>query len=259
MYNAQYQKGAIDAGACVSQAWELVKRNLGLYVGAGLVTLILLSCIPCVNVFLLGPMMGGIAYLVLRDLRDEPIDFGMLFKGFEKFLPLMIIGLIQAVPAIVLQICQYVFDLSSLVGGAGSRPAESFQGNVDGISALQTGAIAAFVIFFACYFIFQALWNAALVFAIPLIVEKNTPLGEAITLSFGAVFSNLGGLIVLVILNAIVGLLGFLACVIGIFVAIPVTWVSYVIAYRHVFPPNDESQFNREPPSPDAYGNFGRV
>jgi hypothetical protein len=89
MYGTQYQKGAIDAGGCVSQAWELVKRNFGLYIGAGLVTILLISCIPFVNFFLIGPMMGGFAYIVLRDLRNEPIDFGMLFKGFEKFVPLM--------------------------------------------------------------------------------------------------------------------------------------------------------------------------
>ena len=259
MYNSQYQKSAIDAGACVSQAWELVKRNLGLYVGAGLVTLILLSCSPFLNVFLMGPMMGGIAYLVLRDLRDEPIDFGMLFKGFEKFLPLMLVGLIQAVPAIIFQVSQYIFDISSWIGVPTAQSSEFYQGDVVGRSIFQTGALTGLVIVFVCYFIFQALWNAALTFAVPLIVERNTPLGDAITLSLGAVFSNLGGLIVLVILNMLVGLLGFIACFVGLFVAVPVTWVSYVIAYRQVFPPIDEPNLNREPPSPDAYGNFGRV
>lgn len=257
MYKTQYLKGAIDAGGCVSEAWELVKRNFGLYIGAGLVTILLISCIPFVNFFLIGPMMGGFAYIVLRDLRNEPIDFGMLFKGFEKFVPLMVLGLIQAIPGILFQIFQYAVDLSSLFIKTRPGSPDFYQGPDPQLSALQTGAFAWLIMVFIGYFIFQMIWNAALTFAIPLVVERNTSIGEAITLSLGAVFSNLGGLIVLVILNALVGLLGLLACFFGIFVAIPVTFASYVIAYRHVFPYFDGTRMNTEPPPPDAYGNFG--
>jgi hypothetical protein len=258
MNNIQFLRGAIDAGACVSQAWELVKRNPGLYVGVGIVTIIFISCIPFVNFFLMGPMMGGFAYLVLRDLRDEPVEFGMLFKGFEKFVPLMVLGLIQAVPAIVFQIAQYVLDLSTLIAG-GAGAAQSYQGGAAEMSALQSGAVVGLILLFFCYFVFQAFWSAALTFAIPLIVERNVSIGEAISLSFGAVFGNLGGLILLVLLNIVVGLLGFLVCVVGMFVAIPVTWASYVVAYRYVFPLIENSGFNTGPPPPDAYGNFGNA
>lgn len=259
MFSTQYQKGAIDPGGCVSQAWELVKRNFGLYIGVGLVTMILISCIPFVNFFLLGPMMGGFAYIVLRDLRNEPIDFGMLFKGFEKFVPLMVLGLIQAVPGILFQIFQYAVDISSFLTGRGSSSPDFYQGTDPGLSALQTGAITGIVIVFIGYMVFQMIWNAALTFAIPLVVERNTSIGEAITLSLGAVFSNLGGLIVLVILNALVGLLGVLACGVGIIVALPVTFAAYVIAYRQVFPSFEGSSVNTSPPPPDAYGNFGQA
>ncbi|MEO8573015.1 MAG: hypothetical protein ABI481_03525 [Pyrinomonadaceae bacterium] len=258
MHTVQYQRGAIDAGGCVSQAWELVKRNFGLYIGAGLVVTILISCIPFVNFLLIGPMMGGFAYIVLRDLRDEPVDFGMLFKGFEKFLPLMVLGLIQAIPGIIFQILQFVVDLSSLAGKSMTGETNSYQSPPPDLSALQTGAIAGVIIIFVGYFIFQMIWNAALVFAIPLVIERDVSIGEAITLSFGAVFNNLGGLTVLVIINALVGILGFLACLVGIFVAIPVTFAAYVIAYRYVFPNFEPSRVNTAPPPPDTYGNFGQ-
>jgi uncharacterized membrane protein len=258
MDSIQYQRGAIDAGGCVSQAWELVKRNLGLYIGVGLVTMILISCIPFVNFFLIGPMMGGFAYIVLRDLRDEPVDFGMLFKGFEKFLPLMVLGLIQAIPGILFQILQYVVDLSSLALGTLTPIAASSEFAEPGLSTLQAGAFTGLAIVFLGYFVLQMLWNAALTFAIPLVIERNASIGDAITLSLGAVFSNLGGLIVLVIINFLVGLLGVIACFIGIFVAMPVTLASYVIAYRYVFPYFEPSNVNTAPPPPDTYGNFGR-
>lgn len=253
----QYQRGAIDAGGCVSTAWELVKRNLGMYVGVGLVTLIFISCIPFVNFFLLGPIMGGFAYLVLRDLRDEPIEFGMLFKGFEKFVPLMVLGLIQAIPGIIFQIFQYTVDIASILAPPASRSGDFYQAP-DPLGPLQGGLVGWFIVVVFGYLIFQAIWNAALTFALPLVIEKDVPIGEAITLSLGATFSNLGGLIVLVLLNALVGILGMLALCVGIFVAWPVSLASYVVAYRHVFPyTGGPAAPEPGPPPPDAY-NFGQ-
>ncbi|MEQ1605991.1 MAG: hypothetical protein ABL999_14090 [Pyrinomonadaceae bacterium] len=255
MTNIHFERGAIDAGGCISNGWELVKRNLGLYVGAGLVAMIMLSCIPIVNFFLLGPVMGGFAYIVLKDMRDEPVDFGMLFKGFEKFVPLMIVGIIQAIPGIIFQIIQWTVDISRLVGGSGAVDQTFYQSG--GIEPLQAGLAAGIFVVFFVYIVFQMIWNAALIFAIPLIVEHDIGVIEAIKVSFSAVFGNLGGLVVLMILGGLVGLLGFLALCFGILVAIPVVWAANVFAYRQVFPRIDQ-HFNMAPPPPSAYGsNFG--
>ena len=256
MTNIEYYKSAIDASACVSNAWELVKRNIGLYIAAGVVTVVLIGCIPIVNFFLLGPMMGGFSYLVLRDMRNEPVDFGMLFKGFEKFVPLMVIGLIQAIPGIIFQIIQYTVDIARLVGNQTGTTGDFYQSSppLDGLSA---GLTAGLVIIFIGYFLFQIVWNAALTFAIPLIVEHNVGIGESIRLSFGAVFGNIGGLIVLYLWSMLVSLLGFLAICFGLLVAIPVIYAANVFAYRQVFPKLEE-RFQHTPPPPDAYGNFGQ-
>ena len=243
MQQFEYERGAIDPSGCVGEAWGLVKRNFGLYLVAGLTFVVLTSCIPVLNFFILGPVMGGFAYMVLRDLRNEPLEFGMLFRGFEKFVPLMVLGLIQAIPGILFQVLQYTTDLSRLFGGP----------SVSGAGAVGTGLMTGFVILFIAYFVFQMIWNAALVFAIPLVIERDAPLGDAITVSLSAVFANLGGLFVLAILNSLVGLLGFLALCVGIFVAIPVTLAAYVIAYRQVFPQIDLPDFSAAPPPPDAY------
>lgn len=257
MENIQYRSSAIEASDCVGGAWELVKRNFGLYLGAGLVVIIFISCIPIANFFLLGPMMGGYAYLVLRDLRDEPVDFGMVFKGFEKFVPLMVLGLIQAIPAIIFQIVQYTVDVASLLGTPAGGGTDFYQAR--GPSPLETGLMTGMILLFVVYFLFQMFWNAALTFAIPLVVEHDVSIGEAITTSFGAVFGNIGGLILLLILNILVSILGFLALCFGIFVAIPVIYAANVIAYRQVFPYTGGPTGYTGPPPPDAYdGTFGR-
>lgn len=247
MTEVQFVRGAIDASDCIANAWELIKRRFWLYLGAGLVTIIFISCIPFVNFFLLGPIMGGFSYIVLKDMRNEPVDFGMIFSGFQKFVPLMLMGLIQAIPGIILQVVQYTVDIASLTGSG--SPAES------AAMPFLTGGL---VIFYIGYFLFQAVWSLALTFAIPLIVEHDTGIGETIGLSLGAVFANLGGLIVLAILGFFVSLIGILALCVGIFVTIPIIFAANVFAYRMVFP-LPAGEVNYSPPPPNAYNDmFGR-
>src|SRR4030095_9024261 len=121
MDEVRYVSGAINPGDCVGGAWTLVTRRFWLYIGVGLVTMILIGCIPFVGSILFGPVLGGFYYLVLKDMRDEPVDFGMMFKGFEKFLPLMLAGLVAAAPSVIATILQYTVDIARIAGGGGVR------------------------------------------------------------------------------------------------------------------------------------------
>ena len=58
----QYYKSAIDATGCISNAWNLIKPNYGMFLGISVLTYILVACIPCLNVFLMGPVMGRFYY-----------------------------------------------------------------------------------------------------------------------------------------------------------------------------------------------------
>ena len=96
------------------------------------------------------------------------------------------------------------------------------------------------------------------IFAVPLVLENDIGTGEALKLSMSAVFSNVGGLIVLMLLGALVAILGFIAFCFGLLVAIPVVWAANVVAYRQVFPTLDKV-FHSTPPPPTSYGSsFGQ-
>ena len=254
----QFERGAISPGDCISNAWTLVSNKFWLYVGIGVVTLIMIGCIPLVNLVLLGPVLGGFYYIVLRDMRGEPVDFGMLFKGFEKFVPLMVVGLIQAIPGLILQILQYTVDIARLSGIGSSRGAGTFfQSDAPDFGALQ-GLSIVFIFVVIGLSLFSVIWNLLFQFAVPLIIEHDLSIGEAIKLSISAAFANLGGMILLMILGGLVAILGTLALCVGIFVAIPVVYAANAFAYRQVFP-LIEQNFNFSPPPPTAYGgNFGR-
>lgn len=243
-----YLSGAIDASSCIGDAWELVKQRLGLYVGSSLlmfVILIVVGVIPFAEFLVSGPLMGGFAYLVLRDLRGEPVEFSMLFHGFNKYLKLVLIGLVQAFPAIIYQIVQLGLAVRDLLNSTGTADPNFFQ-SASSAEPFGTGLNVAFVLMIIGYFIFSIIWNMALIFAIPLFVEHDLPVLNTIKLSLAAVFNNLGGLIVLGILGTLVAILGMFALCIGLFVAIPVVYVANVIAYKQVFPLPGETFFSRK-------------
>src|SRR5688572_27440597 len=231
MNNVEYVSGAIDAGGCVSNAWGLVTRRFWLYVGVGFVTLLLIGCIPFVGSLLFGPVLGGFYYLVLRDMNDEPVDFGMMFKGFEKFLPLMVAGLIQTAPGLIATVLQYTVDIARITGGG--RNPDFFQSGSDTLFAGISAIVLVVVIVLT---LFGIVWSVALSFAVPLILEHDLGVVDALLTSARAALGNVGGLIVLIILEILIAILGVIALCIGIFVAMPVIYAANVFAYRMVFP-----------------------
>lgn len=257
MTNIQFVPSAISAGDCVSNGWETLKLKYGMYLGISLIAIILTGCVPCLNVVIMGPVMGGVYYVVLRDMRGESVDFGMMFKGFEKFVPLMIIGLIQSIPGILGQIVQYSVRFAELgLGGRGTGDFDFFQiSNKD--FAISSGLMVVFVVLFIGFMVFSFVWWAVFFFAIPLVMEHDMGAVDAIKLSARAAISNIGGLFVYFLLLILVMIVGMLMLCVGIFlVSVPVMYIAGAFAYRQVFPWM-EQQFNMAPPPPTAYGDFG--
>ena len=253
MNPVRYLSGAISPGDCIGGAWTLVTRNLGLYIGLGIVVMLLLGCIPFLNWLLFGPVMGGFYFLVLRDMRDEPVDFGMLFKGFEKFLPLMVAGLIQIIPSILATIIQYTVDAARLFGTMrrGGGDINFYQPGSDAVFA---GISAGVVVVIIGLTLIGIVWSVALSFAVPLIVEHDLSIGDALLTSIKAAAANPGGLILLIILEVFVAIVGVIAICVGLLVAIPVIYAANVFAYRQVFPDSARQNINMSPPSPTEYG-----
>jgi uncharacterized membrane protein len=264
MTNIQYLRGAIDAGGCVSNGWELVKSNYGLYLGVAIVAMILAGCIPCVSLFLVGPILGGVYYFVLKHMSGEPVEFGMMFRGFDKFVPLMVIGLLQSIPEIIGQVLRIVAQVG--MSGLDNRSRyDYFQSSSrpDIFAGVAAGALIIIAIVAVVLILFAIVWRFLLFFAIPLAMEHDIGAMDAIKLSARAAGANVGGIIVLFIFEFLVSLLGFVMCVVGIFlVAVPIIYAANAFAYRQVFPRMQETLNNMTPPPPNAYGfqggQFGR-
>ena len=238
MMNPTFYSGAINAGECIGNAWNLMTRQFWLYLGLGLVTMILAGCIPCVSLFLLGPIMGGFYFIVLRDMRNEPVDFGMLFKWFDKFVKLMAIGLIEAIPGIIAQVLRFTANVASVFtrrssGGRSTDFLLQSNGLPQAIAGVALIVVLAVVLFFL---LFAIAWGITFFFAIPIALETDLGIVDSIKLGAKAGWGNIGGLIVLFILSGLIGLAGVLALCIGIFVVAPLIYAAHAFAYRQVFP-----------------------
>jgi len=261
MTNIQFQRGAIDAGGCVSNGWELVKSNYGMYLGVALIAMILAGCIPCISLFLVGPILGGVYYVMLRAMNGEPVEFGMMFRGFDKFVPLMVIGLIQSIPEVIGQVLRFGVQFGQIgLDSNRGRSYDYFQSSRPDIFAgIAAGVLIIIAIVALVLILFAVVWRFLLFFAIPIAMEYDLSPVDAIKLSIRAAGSNVGGIIVLFIFEFLVTLLGLVMCVLGLFfISIPVIYAANAFAYRQVFPLMQQNLNNMMPPPPNAYGSsFG--
>lgn len=255
MANVQFQPSTLDAGSCFSGAWEMIKLRYGLYLGATLLAFIMSYYLYCISWFLFGPVMAGLYLIALKDMRGEPVEFGMLFKGFDKFTPLMIVGLIQSIPQIIGQVIGLFANFAqfAMLGLEGPSRELYQEGGVPDPTIF--GAVAGVILVIAAALvIFSLVWYVIFFFAIPITLENDISAAEAIKLSARAAMANIGGIVVFLIFQVLVGIIGVLLLCVGVLlISLPVTMVALAFAYRQVFP-YQGSQPDLGPPPPTAYG-----
>ncbi len=248
------ERGRISPSECISDAWELIKEDYWLFFGICLLAWVMFACIPCVNIFLLGPIWVGIYFCFFTKMRNQPVEFGMMFKGFEKIVPAMVVGLLASIPEILQQVLQLSLNVIDLAGILGKGKKGEFFMQTDNIFAGGLGilliavGIGLFIVFIV--------WKITFYFALGLIAEYDLDIFEAIKISAGAAWSNIIGIIILAILLFLLSLLGALALCIGVFFVMPIVFGSYAVAFRQVFPDtNPNYQTINTPPPPSAYQN----
>lgn len=268
MSNIQFQKGAIDAGACISGGWELIKANYWMFFGMTtllVVSSIVISCIPLVGgilfqIVLAPPLTVGIYYALLREMEREPTDFGMMFKGFEKMGTAVIVGLIQSIPSIIWTIFSFALNIGSTLiqiiqQQTGRRYGMEFASPNDAAPIIAGGMFVIIIIAAIVMLIFSIAWGITFYFVYPLIADTDASPMDVIKLSLSAGWSNIGGIIVLFIFEFLICLAGVMALCVGILFVLPVIVAANAIAFRQVFP-NIRRDMNFSPPPPNAYG-FG--
>ncbi|MCS6874198.1 MAG: hypothetical protein N2Z23_00100 [Pyrinomonadaceae bacterium] len=225
----QFRENSILPTDCITNSWEVVKENFGIFILATLIFYIMISCLSVFGLFLYGPLMAGVYYMFLKRMNDESFSLGDLFKGFENFLPTMTIGLLRSIP-----------DLIYLLG------------YLYMVVYLEKPELTLLIILLLIYILLTLIFKILMFFSIQLIVDYQVSVVEAIKLSIKASLSNIGGVVTLIIFYFLLSILGLLAFCIGVFITLPIAWGAEAFAYRQVFP--KQSNPIHTPPPPTVYG-----
>jgi hypothetical protein len=242
--NTQFLTGVIKPVECVKEGWALIKDQYWLFLGIVFVGIFVGGAVPLV---LIGPMMVGIYMCYFRRMRGAPVDFGLLFKGFDYFAQSLIAALIQMIPMVVVMVPAYIIMFALMMT---SMPR--------GGRSMDPEASSRFIFTFLGFeFVFVIVMIAVgltvgifFMFAFPLIADRGLSGLDATKLSIKAGKANFGGILSLLLLNFAMGILGILACYVGVFFIMPISLASYAMAYRRVFP--EISQNFASPPPPPA-------
>jgi uncharacterized membrane protein len=128
---------------------------------------------------------------------------------------------------------------------AGAAAGDDAAGPVMGI-----GFIFLVFLFYVVILLAVILISIGFTFAYPLIVDRNMSGFDAVKLSFRAAFANFWRLFGMNLLGGLLGIVGLLLCIVGVYLVNPITLGASAIAYEQVFGLSPEREPNLPPPPP---------
>lgn len=188
----------IDIGGAFGRGWALVREHPGLLIGTWFLYVVITTCVAVIpfigwlaSIFINGPLLGGVYYLVLRRIRGEQVEFGQMFDGFKRcYLQLVLV---------------HVVSLLLIAVGL--------------VLCLAPGIYLA----------------VSYMFAVPLVIDKNMDFWTALEVSRRVLHRQWWiafGFLIVMILTVFAGLL---ACLVGVFVAMPLNICALLYVYEDHF------------------------
>ena len=244
MITNEFQTGVIRPVECMKEGWELIKDDYWLFLGISFVGMLVGGIIPFG--LGIGAMFCGIYFVMLQKMNGQRFEFGDLFKGFNYFLPGLITSLIVIVPTIIAVLVLYGSMFALFFAMVAS----------EGNGAVVFGMFATLFIEGVIISVLLSCLHALVMFAYPLIVDRNLNGVDAFKLSARAVWANLSGVVGIILLEFVMGIVGYMALAIGVYFVLPIMFAGVLVAYRKVFPPlNNNQTYN--PPQPNMYQGAG--
>ncbi|MCW7764571.1 BPSS1780 family membrane protein [Photorhabdus luminescens] len=225
-----------DGMEWISQAWNLVKRKLGMWILLVIIYFIIISglqLIPFLGIFagiLSSVLSGGIIALCEKQRTTGEFELGLLFSGFQKnFAPLLGVGALSFGIMLLGIIAMFITGGSAvtnifLANQYGEIPLEILPSD---LSPLLLGV---FILF-----IFSIIAAALTWFAPALIIIHNLKFGAAVSMSLEAVKKNLLPGFLFFIISGLMIVLSVVTLGLGFLVCIPILFASYYSSYRGIF------------------------
>ena len=235
----EFRRNAVEPIECLKAGWNLIKPQYWLFVGMSVVGVIIGSVVPFG--ILMGPMMCGLYLALFRTRRGQPIEFGLLFKGFDYFGDSVVATLLHMIPIMVIFVPSYIIFYVAMfltIPQTGEPDPQAL-----------IGVFVFFGIFWIVMIVIIMVLSVVFTFAYPLIVDRRLSGINAVKLSIRAGLANFWRLLGLLLLNGLVGFVGVLLCYVGVFFVLPISFAAIATAYEQVFGLG-EFQPNLPPPPP---------
>jgi uncharacterized membrane protein len=239
---SDFRVGVIKPVECIKEGWALIKDQYWLFFGLTIVMMLLGGAVPIV---LMGPMMVGLFICFFERQAGRPVEFGLLFKGFDQFVPGLIVTAIKVVPILIIMLPFYFIMVAMMMT---SMPRG--QASPEETARFMTSFFGTEMLFFAVIMVVSLCVEVFFMFAYPLVADRKLSGLDAVKLSIKAGKANFGGVVGLLVLNALLGFAGVLLCFVGAYLYLPIAFASQAVAYRRVFP--ETSQTFASPPPPPA-------
>jgi hypothetical protein len=226
----------LDVGQCVSNGWELLKNNFGMVFGGVAIFMLiqlgvgLLGQIPIVgilvslaSIIIYGPLMGGLYYFLLRNIRGQHVEIGDIFAGFRlEFAQLLLAYVVVAV----------LTGVAALPGTA-IMAVPIFM--MVRHHAVEMGPLLVAMLGFIIAIIPAIYLSISWIFSLPLIIDRRMEFWPAMGASRRMVGKHWWMVFCLMVVCGIINLVGFLACCVGVFVSLPIVFGAMMYAYESIF------------------------
>jgi uncharacterized membrane protein len=237
----------LDIGGCISLGWTLLKNNFGLlFVGVLIYFLIEgaiagLGSIPIIgplfsiaNLFVVGPLMGGVFYMFIKAIRSQPGEIGDVFAGFRRAFLQLFLGYL--VPALLIGLCMIplavvlAIDIVRLVATTHGAPPDPKM--IIHVFETQLPLILTVVLICLVPVVYlQISWS----FTLPLIIDKQMDFWSAMKTSWKMVGKHWWLVFGLFVVVGLLNIAGVLLCCIGVLITIPIGLGAMMYAYETIF------------------------
>ena len=239
-----FKRNVVRPMDCVKGGWELIKGQYWLILGMCIVGWMIAAAVPLG--ILMGPMMCGLFLTFFKIRRGEPIEFGLLFKGFDYLGQSIIATLLHVVPILAIVIPAYIlfylFFFLAMIAQANDQ---------SGLAML--GVMLVFAVFWLVVIAVIMFVSIGFMFVYPLIVDRGVQGFDAVKLSFKAAMANFWGLVGMVFINFLFSVAGMLLCFIGVYFVLPISYSAIAVAYEQVFGLREGPLGPNAPPPPPVF------
>jgi hypothetical protein len=221
MNQEEFETGVIRPVECYREGWNAIKDQYWILFAVTIVGMILGGITLYI---LLGAVVCGIFKCFFNVFDGEKAELETVFKSFKYFKPSLPVVVLIVVPMLLVFGSIYAPVLYATFMGARMTEEELF--------SLLTGTL---IIEFIVATVMVCL-HTLLMFAFPLIVDRNMSGWQAIKTSARAVWKNMSGVAGLWAVGFVISLLGLLVFCFGTYLTMPIIIAGNIAAYRKVFP-----------------------